>query len=127
MAILMITHDLGIIAEMAKRVVVMYAGQIVETSNVGEIFDRPRHPYTIGLQASIPRPEDKGRRLKVIPGKVPDPMAHPSGCRFSDRCPFAEDRCRRDTVGIREATVGHSVRCWKDLSDLQHERMQEGK
>jgi oligopeptide/dipeptide ABC transporter ATP-binding protein len=116
MAVLMITHDLGVVAETAQRVVVMYAGQVVETGRVGDIFNDPRHPYTIGLQESIPRGSQKGKKLKAIPGRVPDPYHYPSGCRFRDRCPFAEERCAREEIEMREAARGHFARCWKDIS-----------
>jgi oligopeptide/dipeptide ABC transporter ATP-binding protein len=117
MAVLMITHDLGVIAETARRVVVMYAGQVMEMGDVVEIFHRPRHPYTIGLKQSIPRFASKSERLKVIPGKVPDPIEVPSGCRFSDRCKFAEYRCYNEPVELREVGEGHWVRCWKDVEE----------
>ncbi len=116
MAVLMITHDLGVIAETARRVVVMYAGQVVETASVVDLFYRPRHPYTIGLQESIPRPTQKGGKLKVIAGRVPDPFAYPSGCRFRERCPFAEGRCSRGEIELREVAPGHMTRCWKDVA-----------
>jgi peptide/nickel transport system ATP-binding protein/oligopeptide transport system ATP-binding protein len=118
MAILLITHDLGVIAETAKRVVVMYAGQVVERASVAEIFRHPRHPYTIALQGSIPRPGDKGKKLQAIPGRVPDPMHYAFGCRFSDRCGLVEDRCREAPVALREALGDHGVRCWKDVANL---------
>jgi oligopeptide/dipeptide ABC transporter ATP-binding protein len=117
MAILMITHDLGIIAQMARRVVVMYAGKVMEIGNVMEIFHDARHPYTLGLKESIPRLATKGVRLKVIPGKVPDPLDLPKGCRFSDRCKFAEYRCDNETIAIREVSEKHWVRCWKDIRE----------
>ncbi len=117
MAILMITHDLGIIAEMARRVVVMYAGKVMEIGNVMEIFRDARHPYTLGLKESIPRLATKGVRLKVIPGKVPDPFDLPPGCRFSDRCKFAEYRCDNESIAIREVSENHWVRCWKDIRE----------
>jgi oligopeptide/dipeptide ABC transporter ATP-binding protein len=116
MAILMITHDLGVIAEMTRRVVVMYAGQVMETAGVADIFHRARHPYTIGLQASIPRVIHKGKKLDVIPGRVPDPFHYPPGCRFSDRCRFVEARCREGEIEMRDARERHRVRCWKDVS-----------
>jgi oligopeptide/dipeptide ABC transporter ATP-binding protein len=115
MAILMITHDLGVIAETAKRVVVMYAGQVMEKASVSDIFHRPRHPYTIGLQESIPRVSHKGRKLQVIPGRVPDPFHYPSGCRFSDRCRFVEERCEGERIDMRESSQRHHIRCWKDV------------
>jgi oligopeptide/dipeptide ABC transporter ATP-binding protein len=117
MAILMITHDLGVIAEMARRVVVMYAGKVMEIGSVQEIFRDSRHPYTLGLKESIPRLATKGVRLKVIPGKVPDPLDYPSGCRFSDRCKYAEYRCDNESVDMREISGGHWVRCWKDVHE----------
>ncbi|MEJ2721207.1 MAG: ABC transporter ATP-binding protein [bacterium] len=116
MAVMMITHDLGVIAETCRRVVVMYAGQVVETGDVGRIFHDPRHPYTIGLQESIPRPSEKGRKLKVIAGRVPDPYNYPKGCRFAGRCPFVEDRCTEGPIEIRDVAAGHRTRCWKDVS-----------
>lgn len=115
MAILMITHDLGVIAETARRVVVMYAGEVMEVASVGEIFKDARHPYTIGLQESIPRRTQRGERLRVIPGKVPDPLDYPSGCRFSDRCKYAEYKCDNERVALRDISGGHVVRCWKDI------------
>lgn len=115
MAILMITHDLGVIAEMAKRVVVMYAGQVMEVADVVDVFHHARHPYTIGLQASIPRLIDKGRKLEVIPGRVPDPFHYPSGCRFSDRCSFVEEQCVKSEIEMRVAADRHHVRCWKEI------------
>ena len=119
MAVLMITHDLGVIAETAKRVVVMYAGQVVETASVVDLFYSPRHPYTIGLQESIPRPVQKGEKLKVIAGRVPDPFAYPPGCRFYERCPFAEDRCSHGEIELRDVAPGHRTRCWKDVGAVE--------
>jgi len=116
MAILMITHDLGVIAEMARRVVVMYAGKVMEVGDVMQIFHEPRHPYTIGLSESVPRVGIRGQRLKVIPGKVPDPTDLPTGCRFSDRCKYAEYRCYNEEVELREISPGHTIRCWKDVT-----------
>ncbi len=117
MAILMITHDLGVIAETAKRVVVMYAGKVMEEGSVNEIFHDPRHPYTLGLKASIPRLAERGQKLKVIPGKVPDPLDYSSGCRFSDRCKYAENRCYNESIELREVVQDHLVRCWKDVDE----------
>ena len=116
MAVLMITHDLGVIAETTQRVIVMYAGQVVEEATVDDIFHNPRHPYTIGLQASIPRLSQKGRELSVIPGRVPDAIAFAEGCRFSDRCRFVEDQCRASAIAMRTVTKLHDIRCWKDVS-----------
>jgi peptide/nickel transport system ATP-binding protein len=87
----------------------------MEVGSVHEIFKDARHPYTIGLKESIPRLAVKGERLKVIPGKVPDPLHFPPGCRFSDRCKYAEYRCDNETIALREIADGHAVRCWKDI------------
>jgi len=115
MAILMITHDLGVIAETCRRVIVMYAGKVMEVASVNDLFNDPRHPYTRGLRESIPRMAHKGERLKVIPGKVPDPLDLPKGCRFSDRCKYAEYRCDNEEIQLRDVKPGHSIRCWKDV------------
>ena len=96
MAVLLITHDLGVVAEVCDRVVVMYAGQVVETGTVEQIFHRPTHPYTEGLLASLPRVDDRGARLRPIPGVVPPPTLWPPACRFADRCPSAWERCLTD-------------------------------
>ena len=93
MAVLLITHDLGVVAEVCDRVVVMYAGHVVETGSVDEIFHAPAHPYTRGLLSSLPRVDDRGARLRPIPGVVPPPTAWPPACRFADRCPSAWERC----------------------------------
>ncbi len=115
MAILMITHDLGVIAETCRRVIVMYAGKVMEVASVHDLFNDPRHPYTRGLRESIPRIAHKGERLKVIPGKVPDPLDLPKGCRFSDRCKYAEYRCDNEEIQLRDVSPGHAIRCWKDI------------
>ncbi len=115
MAILMITHDLGVIAETCRRVIVMYAGKVMEIAATQELFSDARHPYTIGLRESIPSLAPRGERLKVIPGKVPDPLELPRGCRFSDRCKYAEYRCDNEDIALREVSAGHWIRCWKDV------------
>jgi peptide/nickel transport system ATP-binding protein/oligopeptide transport system ATP-binding protein len=115
MAILMITHDLGVIAETCRRVVVMYAGKVMEVASVHDLFKDARHPYTMGLRESIPSLAIKGERLRVIPGKVPDPLDLPRGCRFSDRCKYAEYRCDNEDVALREVAPEHWIRCWKDV------------
>jgi oligopeptide/dipeptide ABC transporter ATP-binding protein len=112
-AIMLITHDLGVVAEMADRVIVMYAGQIVEEAPVGELFARPEHPYTVGLLGSIPRLDKRRGRLPAIEGTVPSPHAMPPGCRFAPRCPFADARCHREAPPLKEAAAGHLARCWK--------------
>ncbi|MGH7713629.1 MAG: ABC transporter ATP-binding protein, partial [Gemmatimonadaceae bacterium] len=96
MAVLLITHDLGVVAETASRVLVMYGGEIVEQARVDRLFASAQHPYTEGLLAAMPRVEDTRDRLTTIPGTVPPPTAWPSGCRFRDRCSYAWDRCARE-------------------------------
>jgi peptide/nickel transport system ATP-binding protein len=118
-AVILITHDLGVVAETAQRVIVMYAGKKVEEALVGELFARPLHPYTHGLMASIPRLElmrgGKGetkRRLQEISGIVPALTNLPAGCAFAPRCPFADDRCRREAPAYEEKRAGHWAACW---------------
>ncbi len=113
MAIVMITHDLGVIAETADQVAVMYAGQIVECAATQALFARPRHPYTHGLLRSIPRLDDEQERLDIIPGVVPDARVFPAGCRFAPRCPLADDRCRAEAPPLAEVEAGHWASCWK--------------
>ena len=113
MAIVMITHDFGVIAETADQVAVMYAGQIVEHAATQVLFARPRHPYTHGLLRSIPRLDDAQERLDIIPGMVPDARAFPPGCRFAPRCPLADARCRAETPRLEEVEAGHWASCWK--------------
>ena len=96
MGLILITHDLGVVAEVADRVAVMYAGRIVETGSISEIYATPRHPYTVGLMRSIPRLDAKGGRLEPIEGMPPDLMHRPSGCSFHPRCPLRRDRCEVD-------------------------------
>ncbi len=109
MSILFITHDLGIIAENAARVGIMYAGQLVETASAKEIFGNPKHPYTIGLLASLPK--EKGRALNPIPGFVPRPEEFAEGCRFADRCSYTVEDCKKISPGLLEISPGHFVRC----------------
>ncbi len=119
MAVLLITHDLGVIAEVCNRVLVMYAGQIVESGTVEEIFLRPQHPYTEGLLTSLPRISAAGARLRTIHGAVPDPASWPEGCRFASRCSHAWDRCMATMPLLLQSDgegSGHSARCW--LQDL---------
>ena len=112
MAVLMITHDLGVIAEVADRVAVMYAGKIVEAGPVTEIFAHPRHPYTLGLLASVPRLGERRKRLSVIPGTVPDAARFPEACRFAPRCARAEPICRNQEPDLLEIDGGGAVACW---------------
>ena len=113
MAIVLITHDLGVIAETADQVAVMYAGQIVESAETPALFARPQHPYTRGLLRSIPRLDDAQDRLDIIPGAVPDARAFPPGCRFAPRCPLADARCRVEAPPLAEVESGHWASCWK--------------
>jgi peptide/nickel transport system ATP-binding protein len=113
MAVLLITHDLGVVAEVCDRVVVMYAGQVVETGDVHEIFARPAHPYTRGLLASLPSLDHPGRRLDSIPGTVPNPIAWPTGCRFRERCAEAGDGCDATQPLVELALPGRTSRCWR--------------
>jgi oligopeptide/dipeptide ABC transporter ATP-binding protein len=115
-AMILITHDLGVIAEMANRVVVMYAGEIVEESPVATLFDKPLHPYTQGLIGSIPVLGEIRERLDVIPGSVPNLINLPQGCRFAPRCRARIDHnltvCTDQHPGLIEVSEGHKVRCW---------------
>ncbi|MGE5483471.1 MAG: ABC transporter ATP-binding protein [Ignavibacteriales bacterium] len=113
MAIILITHDLGVIAEMAERVLVMYAGVIVEESPVALLFEQPLHPYTQGLLASIPCQDTGKSRLHVIKGVVPNPQEMPKGCRFNPRCAYAEGRCLTEAPPLSELGDGRKVRCWR--------------
>jgi oligopeptide/dipeptide ABC transporter ATP-binding protein len=114
-AIILITHDLGIIAESAARVVVMYAGKVVEEADVVRIFETPLHPYTIGLLQSIPRIDQRNRkkeRLREIKGVVPIPSRLPPGCAFHPRCPEAMTACSQEAPELKPLAHGHQVRCW---------------
>ena len=111
MSILMITHDLGVIAEVASRVIVMYAGEIVEESPVGALFESPHHPYAEGLLHAMPKVGERRERLAVIPGTVPPPTAWPAGCRFRDRCPYAWERCEREHPPLYQIGAGRVSRC----------------
>ena len=112
MALVMITHDLAVVAEMAQRVAVMYAGQVVETGRLPDVFESPRHPYTAALLAAIPEHNRGGRRLQALPGIVPGALDRPSGCLFSPRCPRAQDRCR-----AQRPALDAGVRCFYPLSE----------
>ncbi len=111
MSIIIITHDLGVVAEMAQRVVVMYAGQVVEQADVKTLFSRPYHPYTEGLLESIPRLDQPSGRLHVIPGIVPNLLNLPGGCRFAPRCPYAEPRCQQVEPPLVDVGEGALARC----------------
>ncbi|MBF9234425.1 ABC transporter ATP-binding protein [Microvirga alba] len=112
MSMILITHDLGVVAEIADEVVVMYAGRVVESGSVEAIFEDPQHPYTIGLMGSVPSLGRRQGRLATIRGSVPPAELMPKGCRFTPRCPFAESRCATEPPPLVEATPKHHVRCW---------------
>jgi peptide/nickel transport system ATP-binding protein len=114
MAIMLITHAMGVVAETAQRVVVMYAGKVVEEADVEQLFGEPRHPYTQGLIRSIPRIDraaTERTRLETIAGVVPSLLRPAPGCRFAPRCRFATDICRREIPPLREVSPGHKVAC----------------
>jgi oligopeptide/dipeptide ABC transporter ATP-binding protein len=119
MAVLLITHNLGLVAERTKRVYVMYAGQIVESAPTEALFAAPAHPYTQGLMAAVPRPDAPRERLAAIPGQVPPATAWPAGCRFHPRCPLAWERCRAELPPLLPAGAGREARCWL-LADGPH-------
>jgi oligopeptide/dipeptide ABC transporter ATP-binding protein len=112
MSILMITHDLGVIAETAHEVAVMYASKVVEQAPVAQLFANPQHPYTHGLFASRPKPgASKAHKLPSIQGMVPSPLRFPAGCKFHPRCEHCEDRCRTEEPTLHTLTPEHLVRC----------------
>ena len=112
MAVMLITHDLGVVAGHSDRVVVMYAGRVVETATTEELFARPTHPYTEGLLAAVPRIDAKRERLHAIPGQVPAATNWPAGCRFRPRCPYAWDKCLTEPGLLETGVAGHTARCW---------------
>jgi oligopeptide/dipeptide ABC transporter ATP-binding protein len=111
-AILMITHNLGVVAEMCDRVAVMYAGYIVEEADVNRLFDNPTHPYTVGLLECMPRLDRTRARLNVIPGVVPSPFEMPDGCRFAPRCPHSQPECAKKKPDLYDLGNGHKCRCF---------------
>lgn len=122
MGIMMITHDLGVVAEVCQRVVVMYLGQVIEEGGVGELFERPLHPYTKGLLQSIPQLDgDRSKKLHVITGVVPPLTAVPKGCRFAPRCAFADETCTNKAPELNDAGNGQKVRCWHFEKILKEE------
>ena len=112
MAVLLITHNLGIVAERTRRVYVMYAGQIVEEAPTEQLFARPSHPYTEGLMGAVPSLDERKERLQSVPGQVPPATAWPTGCRFHPRCPFQWSKCETDVPPLLEVGPGHRARCW---------------
>jgi peptide/nickel transport system ATP-binding protein len=111
-AMLMITHDLGVVAEIADEVAVMYAGRIVENGAVGDVFEVPEHPYTIGLLGALPSPEKRGRLTPIL-GRVPSPADPMPGCRFSPRCPFSVERCEAEEPMLAALPGGQAAACWR--------------
>ncbi|WP_417898799.1 ABC transporter ATP-binding protein [Bacillus haimaensis] len=111
-SIMLITHDLGVVAEMVDTVIVMYAGQVVEHTDVFTLFSNPKHPYTKGLLDSTPKIHERNEELLTIEGTVPTPAAMPKGCRFQPRCPYAMEKCVHEAPALEETSAGHKVRCW---------------
>ena len=118
-AVLLITHDLGVVAEHADRVSVMYAGKVIEEAPVDVLFSAPAHPYTRGLLDSTPHLEHQGDHLPSIPGYVPDLVDLPAGCTFAPRCAYADERCREQSPGRTVLSDVQSVRCWKPLTQVK--------
>ncbi len=112
-AIVLITHDLGVVAETCDDVVVMYAGKVVEKAPVADLFASAQHPYTLGLMAAVPRLDARTDRLETIPGSVPPPYLQLPGCRFAGRCPLATDHCRSAPPPLKEIGPGRAVACWR--------------
>ncbi|MGZ2257518.1 ABC transporter ATP-binding protein [Roseobacter sp. A03A-229] len=112
-AVMLVTHDLGVVAQTCDDVVVMYAGRVVERAPTRALFADPQHPYTIGLMAAVPRIDAAAGRLATIPGSVPPPWVSLPGCRFASRCPLADARCAAEDPPLRELGDGHGVACWK--------------
>ncbi len=115
MALLLITHDLGVVAEMCDQVVVMYAGRIVEQAPAKELFRHPRHPYTAGLLAAMPRLTPKGGKLPSIPGTVPPPGKRGVGCSFAERCPRVQQHCHVERPALPAAGDSHIAACWNPV------------
>lgn len=115
-AVLMITHNLGIVAETADRIMIMYAGQVVEACDADTFFEHPGHPYSHGLLKAVPSADDADRDLYVIEGSVPSPLFFPKACRFQPRCPYATEKCGKESPPFAEVSPGHCVRCWHPLS-----------
>jgi len=115
-ALIIITHNLGIVARYANRVNVMYAGRIVEKATAIDLYKNPRHPYTIGLMASVPRlDQDMKKKLAPIEGQPPDLLYLPSGCSFHPRCSYRVEKCRHETPELRPVNENHEIACWVDV------------
>ena len=113
MAVVLVTHDLGVVARVCRRIYVMYAGKIMESAETEELFARPRHPYTEALLESLPSTHVKGEPLRTIPGLPPDLIAPIEGCPFAPRCPKAADRCSRGEISLQEVTPGRHTACFR--------------
>jgi oligopeptide/dipeptide ABC transporter ATP-binding protein len=118
-AIMLITHDLGVVAQMADHVIVMYCGKVVEDAPVEELFENPSHPYTKGLMKSIPSLDDDKRRLDSIEGMVPHPLRLPKGCYFEPRCPYAIEKCKTHKPELKEIASGHKVSCFVATEEVR--------
>jgi peptide/nickel transport system ATP-binding protein len=129
MDLVMITHDMGVIAEMCKRVTVLYAGRVCETADVDQIFHEPKHPYTQALLTSVPSVLGKIKRLSVIPGTIPDLIHPPSGCRFHPRCAFAKDVCKKEMPETVEVAKGHKSACIRidEINDELQARLKQAR
>lgn len=125
-SIMLITHDLGVVAQVADYVNVMYAGKVVERAAVNELFENPKHPYTIGLMNSMPSLATDGERLQTIEGSVPNPLYLPKGCYFADRCPKAMDKCREAQPGSVKIKSRHHVSCFLYENEAEQSSAQEG-
>jgi dipeptide transport system ATP-binding protein len=117
MALVLITHDLGVVAEVAQRVLVMYAGQVVETARVPDLFEAPRHPYTEALLSALPEHNIGQRRLRSMAGMVPGAFDRPSGCLLSPRCAYVQPRCRDERPAL-DGDVGAQARCFYPLTQV---------
>jgi oligopeptide transport system ATP-binding protein len=116
LTIIWITHDLGVVAGLAQRVIVMYAGYIVEEADVDTLYEDTRHPYTLALMAALPHAERRrAGRLKSIPGAPPNLLVKPAGCPFAPRCEFVQEKCRTENPPLEAVAPGHSIACWVDV------------
>jgi len=122
MAIIWITHDLGVVAGLAEKLIVMYAGYIVEQASVKDVYGDPRHPYTIGLLGSLPRLDEVRERLFSMRGMPPDLIDPQPGCPFAPRCDYVVDRCWEETPPLESVTIGHEIACWVDVKSAQPNR-----
>jgi oligopeptide transport system ATP-binding protein len=120
MAVIWITHDLGVVARIAQRAMVMYAGYAVEKASVKELYGHPRHPYTMGLLASLPRLDaSRNSELEVIPGQPPNQLALPQGCPFAERCVYSTEQCLEENPILEEVVPDHWVACW-EVGNINH-------